>query len=59
MVTCLLRESVSLSLGVFLVMVDPAPIVEPSAMVTGATNCVSDPTNTSSPIVVECLFAPS
>jgi hypothetical protein len=31
----------------------------PLPTLTGATSCVSEPTNTSSPMIVLCLFAPS
>ena len=37
----------------------PAPIVAPLPTVTGATSCVSEPMNTSSSMMVRCLFAPS
>ena len=37
----------------------PAAIVTPRATRTGATSCVSEPTNTSSSITVRNLFAPS
>ena len=36
-----------------------ARAVAPLPMVTGATNCESEPTKTSSPITVLCLLAPS
>jgi hypothetical protein len=56
---CFVRDKVNSSGGVFLVIVDPAPIVEPLAIFTGAINCVSEPINTLSSIIVWNLFAPS
>src|SRR5579859_1702547 len=51
-VTCLARDSVSESAGASLVMVLPAPMVAPRPMVTGATNCVSEPMKAPSSITV-------
>jgi hypothetical protein len=56
---CFARESVNISGGVSLVMVEPAPIVEPRATLTGAINWVSEPTKTSSSMMVWYLLAPS
>src|SRR5450759_663816 len=58
-VTCLLRDKVSSPSGALRVIVEPAPIVAPLPTVTGATNCVFEPMNTSSSMMVRCLFAPS
>jgi len=41
-VTCFERSSVSLSSGVSLVIVEPAPIVAPAPIFTGATSIVPD-----------------
>ena len=53
------RATVSLSAGAFFEITEPAPIVAPSASVTGATRDEFEPTNTRSPIVVVDLFTPS
>jgi hypothetical protein len=49
---CFDLDKVSWPSGVSLVIVDPAPIVEPLETLTGAISCVSDPINTSSSIIV-------
>ena len=40
-------------------IVDPAPIVAPFPIFTGAINCVLEPTKTSSSIMVLCFSIPS
>jgi hypothetical protein len=47
------------TLGVVIGRDYPAPIVDPFAILTGAINCVSDPINTSSSMMVRYLLAPS
>lgn len=50
--SCFDLDKVSWFSGVSLVIVDPAPIVDPLEILTGATSCVSDPINTSSSMIV-------
>src|SRR5207249_4129156 len=57
--TCKALAIASASAGTFSVTVDPAAITAPRPTVTGATNCVSLPTNTSSSMTVSCLRDPS
>jgi hypothetical protein len=57
--TCFARATVSCPGGVLLLMVDPAPMYEPLAIVTGATSVASEPMNESSSITVRFLFVPS
>ena len=45
--------------GTFLVIVDPAPMVTCSPMVTGATSTELAPVLLLSPITVRCLLTPS
>jgi hypothetical protein len=59
MVFCLALSSVNFPFGAGLDMVDPAPMVAPSSIKTGATNSTPEPTKTLSPIVVLCLLTPS
>src|SRR4026207_1025206 len=58
-VTCVTREMTSESGGTFRVTVVPAAITEPAPTVTGATNCVSPPINTPSPMMVSAFRTPS
>src|ERR1700691_844189 len=58
-VVCLARLSVSCPSGAFWVMVDPAPMVAPAPMRTGATIMVPEPMKAPSPITVGHLFRPS
>ena len=58
-VTCFERASVSSPAGAFFVIVEPAPIVAPAPISTGATSIAPEPMNALSPITVRCLFAPS
>ena len=59
MLTWRARATVSVSAGAFFEITEPAPMVAPSARVTGATSDELEPTNTRSPIVVADLFTPS
>ena len=59
MVACLARVRVSSPSGAFWVMVDPAPIVAPAPILTGATSIVPEPMKTRSSIRVGHLFWPS
>ena len=45
--------------GASFVIVEPAPIVAPAPISTGATSMVPEPMNALSPITVLCLLAPS
>src|SRR6185503_21381010 len=45
--------------GTSLVTTEPAPVTDLAPTRTGATSIVSDPTLTSSSIIVSCLFLPS
>src|SRR6185436_14911451 len=58
-VTCLARASVSLPSGASLVMVEPAPVLAPAPILTGATSIEPEPMKALSPISVRHLFAPS
>src|SRR5260221_6022273 len=58
-VFCFARVSVSLPSGASSVMVEPAPMVAPAPMRTGATNMLPDPTKAPSPMTVDHLFTPS
>ena len=57
--SCRPRATARSPAGTSRVMTDPDPVIAPSPSVTGATSIVSEPTKTSSPIVVRCLFSPS
>jgi hypothetical protein len=57
--TCLALAKANFPLGTSSVIVEPAPTVAPFAILTGAINRESDPTKTSSSIMVLFLFAPS
>ena len=57
--TCFARATVSCPAGVFLLMVEPAPMYEPLAMRTGATSVASEPMKQSSSMMVRLLVAPS
>src|SRR5690606_27231845 len=56
---CLPRPTARVWAGTSWVMVDPAPVVAPAPRFSGATNELLEPMNTSSPITVRCLLAPS
>ncbi|KAG1259253.1 hypothetical protein G6F65_015351 [Rhizopus arrhizus] len=58
-VSCLARDTVSLSAGASRVRVVPAPRVAPRPTRTGATSCVSEPMKASSSMMVRCLLTPS
>ena len=49
----------SLAGGMSLVTTAPAPVIDPSPTVTGATSIVSHPMNASSSTTVRCLSLPS
>ena len=53
------RVTVSSPAGASLLMTEPAPMVAPSPMVTGATSTLLLPMCTPLPITVRCLLAPS
>src|SRR5471032_3671291 len=53
------RATASWDLSTSWLMVEPAAVFEPSPMVTGAINELLEPINTSSPMVVWYLLAPS
>ena len=59
MLRCLPRATPRALSGTSRVTVDPAATKPPSPMDSGATRVLFDPTNTSSPKVVRCLFTPS
>src|SRR3990170_4703033 len=59
MFLCSTRLIASAPGGTSFVTVEPAAITAPSPIFTGATNCVSLPTKTLSPIMVLCFFHPS
>ena len=59
MVTWRDRARVSFSAGASLVMVEPAPMVAPSPIFTGATSIAPEPMKAPSPISVRHLLAPS
>src|SRR5690606_26627587 len=56
---CLPRPTARVWAGTSWVMVDPAPVVAPAPRFSGATSELLEPMNTSSPITVRCLLAPS
>src|SRR5450631_3702909 len=58
-VACVARVSVSLPSGGLAVIVEPAPIVAPSPMHTGATSMLPEPMKAPSPMTVGHLFVPS
>ena len=59
MIFCRARATAIAPGGTSSVMTDPAAVYAPSPIVTGATNIVSLPMRTESPITVRCLFSPS
>src|SRR5699024_3730098 len=59
MVNWRVRDRVNWLSGAGLVMVEPAPMVAPVPISTGATSCTSEPMKAWSPISVTCLRAPS
>jgi hypothetical protein len=59
MFRCLALPKAKFPAGTSLFIVEPAAIKAPSSSITGATNTLLEPTKTSLPILVLCLFTPS
>lgn len=58
-VICLDLSTVNALAGAGFDIVEPAPIVAPAPIFTGATSSTPEPMKAPSPIVVRCLLAPS
>ena len=56
---CLPRATLKESAGTSRVIVEPAPIIAPSPIVTGATSALLEPIKAPAPITVRCLLNPS